>query len=1240
MSTRTHVAARLALSLAGLLAAVPAQGLSDAERSAFALKSEARYPEALEAFLGLIAAADATPAAAARAESHVVVASLLAARLGAVERADAFEALATQDRPAGLRDALRLASLNLRIAAGQPEDCARLERELGFLDRFQICGPFDNERGAGFARAFGPEDGFDPEATFDGKARPVGWRELPVTSPPGGVIALGAMLRPAEQVLAYTATALVAERSGPVTLLLGTAGSFRVFLNGREVAARDVRRQAVADQDAVVLPLQAGPNLLVLKICAQDERPAFVARLRGLDGEACPGIEASMDPAVLVQASATVPSEAARPEAPRRAIDILAAGAQAGDAADAFAAATLLALRQPDDPTERRDRALAEQAVAGLPDFTAARYLLAFTRVQAGRAEEKDENARRRDYETILAQDPRHAEAMRSLAEMELDDIGAAERCEALCRRALEVSPGFTAARLLWARALDALDLDPLAFEQVLRAATPDADGAVDPEAARRAGEALADVGRHDDAEQSFRASLRGHHRPSTAIALADALLRRGKAAEAMAALRSAVVAHPFDDAPRLRIVRLLEADGDLDGAATALREWLEVCPEDDGALIALARLAGLRGEPERRLELLRAAVALNPNLEAQARLVAFLEADETPFHAAFERDAGEVLSTWGTPPADAADANDAHFWVFQQDVVRAYDNGTRSVYQHRIVRILSERSTRQFATWFVPHNRQDQRARVLSARVIKADGRELRPRLRGAFAQLPPLEIGDVVDVRARIDDVAPSFFGEYFGLVHPFVAPDGQPVGCSELVLLLEPGRTYQSESRHGAPEPSLETLDDGTSVRRYGMSALSRATPEERAPGYKETAPLVRVTTYADWDAFASWWWNLIRRQSDVSPAMRDKVAEITAGLSTNAERIRAVYDFVTNDVRYKAWEFGVHGYKPYNTSVIFERRHGDCKDKALLLNAMLGELGIEAYPVLIWAEPGRDVDDLSLAMVEHFNHCISYLPSGDGYPAMFLDGTATWHTTDTVPEMDQGARVLVVRGTEGALEDVPWVRADANVDARTYTIAVAPDGTGRVTMVATPDRNQEVALRGFLAQEPGRRAENLERMLAGSFGSVEVTDVEATDPTSLATPVRLEVQFDGKDVATRQGNGLTLRGAFDAQPLQALTAAPDRETPLVLGAPESARQVLRYRLPAGFKPVALPEPVALEAPFGRYALTWRLDGQDLVVERTRSLDVPRIEAQEYPGFREFAAQADAADARTVLIRPEGR
>ena len=58
---------------------------------------------------------------------------------------------------------------------------------------------------------------------------------------------------------------------------------------------------------------------------------------------------------------------------------------------------------------------------------------------------------------------------------MELEDVGAAARCEALCRRALQVAPDFAAARVLLSRALEALDLAPLAFDELVRAAAPDA---------------------------------------------------------------------------------------------------------------------------------------------------------------------------------------------------------------------------------------------------------------------------------------------------------------------------------------------------------------------------------------------------------------------------------------------------------------------------------------------------------------------------------------------------------------------------------------------------------------------------------------------------------------------------------------------------------------------------------------------------------------------------------------------
>jgi tetratricopeptide (TPR) repeat protein len=1234
---QTLLAALLFTAAATAQASLPAL-----EHSAFELKSQGRYAEARDALLDLLARTETSdPLAAARAECSVATLGLLGLRLGDPSLAAKLEDFAaTASTSPTLRDRTLLTALELRRAAGEPEATLALQRALGFLTRFQICGPFDNERGQGYARPYEPERGFDPEGRYEGRKRTVGWRPLGVDEAPGGVIDLGASVRPAEQVLVYAATVIESDRATDAALLLGTDGSYRVFLDGTEVGARDLRRRRHPDQDAVPLRLRAGPNLLLLKLCAQDGPLTFTARLRGIDGSPLPELAESAETADLLAATAAGPAEPSDREPARGALDILAARAEAGDAADAFRLATLLALNQPDDPNERRDRALAEQAVAGLPGFSAARYLLAFTRVQLGSAEEKDENARRRDYERILADDPEHAEALRSLAEMELDDLGAGVRAEALCRRALEVSPDFAAARLLLARALDAQDLELLAFDETLRAAAPDRDGNRSPEACRAAADLLLRAADPLGAEPLLAAAASRSASAGAADALARALLRRGARDEALAVLRASARQQPFDPSPRRRIARVLEAAGDPQAAATELRAWLEVCPEDDEVLVELARLAGLQGAVDRQRELLRAALDLNPNRKAEARLLEFLEADELPFHLPYEIDAGQVITEVGGPPADAATANDSHHWVLQQDVVHAYRNGTRSTYQHRIVRVLSDRAVRQFSTWVVRHDFSEQRARILSARIVKPDGRELRPRLRGAAAQLPPLEIGDLIDVRARIDDVAPTFFGDYFGLVHPLSAQDGQPLARSDLTLILDPGRAYRFQEANGAPTPTATTDEAGCAVRRYAMRDLPRAEAEERAPGWKETAPIVRVTTYEDWNAFASWWWNLIRRQSDVSPEMRAKVAELVAGRTDEAEKIAAIYDFVTNDVRYKAWEFGVHGYQPYNTSVIFERRHGDCKDKALLLNALLGEVGIAAWPVLIWAEPARDTDDLSLAMVEHFNHCISYLPPAGDRPGIFLDGTATLHTTDTVPEMDQGARVLVVHDAAGDLLDLPYVDGTANVDDRSYTIDLREDGSGRATVVMSPDRNQEVAFRSFVANEPARRAENLERLLAASFGSVQVDTVEVGDPTDITTPLRLEVGFTGKDLAARQNGSLALRAAFDSSPLQRLTAADSRDLPLLLGAPESEREQIRYRLPAGWTPVELPPPIRIEAPFGRYEQRWSFADGVLTAERLRLLSVPRVEAAEYPEFREFAAEADAADARKVLIRHGGR
>ncbi|MFO1051259.1 MAG: DUF3857 domain-containing protein [Planctomycetota bacterium] len=1225
--------------------ALPQSKLTDAEVAAFEAKSRGDYATAIEGFLGIATATPkGDPDAEARAVFAIALARLCAERIGASDLVPRLLALAEESGSRAqpeLRDRLLGTALDFAAERGDLPTVLRIQRDLGVVCAFRFAGPFDNERGAAFARELAAEKSFDPDATFEGKRHALRWRTLPVAEAPRGILDLGALMEPQEQVAGVLATALVAEQDCDVVLWLGCDGGFKVTLNGARVADGDARRNFARDQDRIALRLHAGANLLVLTALVQQGPLRLCARLRMIDGAPLRGVRAIDARDDLVAAAASKPRDG-RIELQPRALERLLAAAQAG-AGDAFLrAAVLLLLDHPYDPSAHRDREFADLAVASLapPQDRIALAVQAATLYQVAAAEEKDDNARRDAYQHLLELDANQAEVCRNLAELELRSSGLAARAIELANQALAVNPGYAAARLVLADALAQQGLDDLAQREILAAIRPDAQGRVAPEAQARAVEVLRRQSRLKDAAQVAAELCKSSLDPRSALADAHLRARLGDDPAALATLRRATDLFPFDRALRREVALLLEEQDDFDGAALALRECIGICPDDDAAFVELARLAGRRGDVDQQRELLRAALELNPNRKQEARLLEFLEADQVPFHRTYELDADQVIAAAGTPPADAAEAGDSHFWILRQTVVRAYHNGTRSTYEHQIVRLLGERAVQQFTQWYVPHDNEEQRARILSLRIVKADGRELRPSLSGAFTRLPPLAIGDLIDVRSRVDDTAPTFFGAYFGLMHSMTPSDGQPCARSELVLLLDPGRDYRFQNRGGAPAAESSKDPAGVLVERFAMRDLPRHVAEDRAPGWRETAPLVCVTTWSDWDAFAAWWWNLVKRESEVTPAIRTKVAELIAGANTDAERIRAIYRFVTTDVRYKAWEFGVHGYKPYDVGTIYERRHGDCKDKALLLDAMLGVAGIEAWPVLIRGEEHRDTDDLTLPMVEQFNHCISYLPAQGDRPAMFLDGTATLFPTDTVPDMDQGAKVLVVHGPRAELVDIPYVAAADNLESTDVTIDIAADGSGHAVFVTTPTRNIAVPLREFLANEPARRTENVQRLLSRWFGKIEVRDLKCSDPGDIGTPIRLEVSFDGADLATQQGEELGLRAAPTAEPLQTLTSSITRTLPLLLGTPSSEHMQLTYRLPPGFHAVDVPQPVEMKETFGSYSLRWSVHGTALSVERTRSIEVPRIEPAEYPRFREFAAHVDAADGRTVTIRREER
>jgi hypothetical protein len=732
------------------------------------------------------------------------------------------------------------------------------------------------------------------------------------------------------------------------------------------------------------------------------------------------------------------------------------------------------------------------------------------------------------------------------------------------------------------------------------------------------------------------------------ARAVAVLLARTGDHEAASQLLAERVAADPYDVRARLQLAEAYRTGGEAASALAVLEQWLAVNPDDVDAMRTASRcwplLRGGDVDAQAQLQgVLREILAVEPNRREEERYVEFLESgeagDTVAFYTPYLVEADALVEADPGAPPDAIEAKDPLRWLLRQEVVRANGNGTTNTYQHDVVRILTEEGARMMQYYSLPFYRGEQRGRMLSCTLYRADGTVERPALRGPWVRLPDLRPGDVVSASGRVDDLTPSFFGDYFGLVHSFAANDGSPVQQSELVVLADPGREYRFQATNGAPEPERSTTENGTLLYRWRMTDLPRDVPETRRPSRKETDPIVRMTTYRDWNQFAAWWWDLIKNQLEVTPAMRETVERVCAGLQDTQQKIAAIYHFVTTDVRYEAWEFGVHGYKPYSTAIIHERRHGDCKDKALLLCALLGEIGVECRPVLIFADPLRSKDDLTLPMVQQFNHCIAWMPAQDGRPARFLDGTAVWHPPDTLPEMDQGAEVLVVDHGKADLRTIDWTTPDQNRDRTELVFELRAEGSAVLRIEETPTGNRAVALRAKLATEPARRREVVEQDLVRRFGKLTVTSIDASDPEK-EDAVRLAAEATLPEIG-RQGNGRwQLPSTWGADALQSLPAESDRKAPILLGTPYGDANVMRYRVPPGWRVEELPAPTRLETPFARFELQWRRDGNDVVVERTLEFTAPRLPAAEQPELRDFVSAVKAADGKLVLLQKEGR
>jgi hypothetical protein len=113
-------------------------------------------------------------------------------------------------------------------------------------------------------------------------------------------------------------------------------------------------------------------------------------------------------------------------------------------------------------------------------------------------------------------------------------------------------------------------------------------------------------------------------------------------------------------------------------------------------------------------------------------------------------------------------------------------------------------------------------------------------------------------------------------------------------------------------------------------------------------------------------------------------------------------------------------------------------------------------------------------------------------------------------------------------------------------------------------------------------------------------------------------------------------MMFKPAVLARTMQFPFASEKRKQPVVLES-ELYNETVRVQLPAGFAVDELPEGASLNAPFGTYRVSYKVDNGILLFNRSLEVKASTVPAAEYAQVRDFFGRVLGSEqAPVVLLR----
>lgn len=491
-------------------------------------------------------------------------------------------------------------------------------------------------------------------------------------------------------------------------------------------------------------------------------------------------------------------------------------------------------------------------------------------------------------------------------------------------------------------------------------------------------------------------------------------------------------------------------------------------------------------------------------------------------------------------------------------------------------------------------------------------------------------VRIGDIVEYGYSLSGLNPVFANKVAGRAYLQWAV---PVDRAFTRLLVPLGRQIKLSTQNTNAQASI-TEAGAYRDYRWTWNSVPALRIEKDAPDGFDPYASVQWSEFPDWESVVAWALPLYRVPADPGAAIVAEVERIRKASPASEQRLLDVLHLVQRDIRYLGVEVGPGSHAPTAPALVYKRRFGDCKDKALLTVTMLAALGIDARPALVNTEHPVVA---GLAATPHaFNHVLVRATlAGKAY---WIDPTRPPQKGDLAHlyQADYGMALVLDKASRDLVRMAPPVHARTSIRT-VFDSSKGFDGPVGYTIVTTVHGAAAESMRAQIASR-GLAEKQMDYLnyYARTYPGIKAAAPLAMRDDETNNTITLTESYAIADFWSRQKGKKRREAYIDSAEIETRFSAPkavNRIAPLKVRFPEEIEEVTEVKLPEEWEITEKNSTVSDAAFVYANRVAQGKDGRSMVVTNSYKARADRVAPEAMASYAANLRRADNKVGHTL-------